>query len=405
MNDATPSRVEAPLAVPSTARLVLVFGLAGFASALTTRALDPLLLSVAADFSASTERVALLASAYALPYALIQPLLGPVGDALGKRRVIVVCALLLTAALLLGAFANSLPLLFASRILAGLAAGGITPLALATFGDAVPMAQRQVAMSRFMACAIGGQVAGGALSGLFAGVLGWRGVLAACALATLLAGLVLRWDARRAPDPARGRLDPSLALLRYREILTNPLALRLFGGVAVEGLLVFGIFPFLAAILALRGIGGTAEAGLALGAFGLGGFGYAALAPLLVRGIGQENMMRLGGACAAAGLILVAIAPALAVVVLATLVLGLGYFMLHNSIQVRVTEVAPLARGSAVALHAFSFFMGQSLGPALFALAQTGFGTVPTLAASAVGLVVLGFWLAAAVGRTVRVGA
>ncbi len=36
--------------------------------------------------------------------------------------------------------------------------------------------------------------------------------------------------------------------------------------------------------------------------------------------------------------------------------MGLGFYMLHNTFQVQVTEVAPTARASAVALHAFSFF-------------------------------------------------
>jgi len=48
------------------------------------------------------------------------------------------------------------------------------------------------------------------------------------------------------------------------------------------------------------------------------------------------------------------------------LILGLGMFMIHNSIQTRVTEVAPHARGAAVAMHAFHFFLGQTMGPAVF---------------------------------------
>jgi predicted MFS family arabinose efflux permease len=164
--------------------------------------------------------------------------------------------------------------------------------------------------------------------------------------------------------------------------------------VAAEGLLVFSMFPFLAALLALRGLGGTAEAGMALGIFGLGGFAYASLAPLLVRGIGQANMMRLGGVLAGCGLMLVALAGALPVVLAGTLLLGLGYFMLHNSIQVRVTEVAPKARGSAMALHACSFFLGQSLGPAVLGVAQARVGTLPSLAVCAAGIVLVGFWLA-----------
>ena len=84
----TQSAVPATLSAKQVGHLVFVLGLAGFSSALTTRALDPLLVNVAADFNTTVERTALLASAFALPYALIQPILGPVGDAVGKRRII-----------------------------------------------------------------------------------------------------------------------------------------------------------------------------------------------------------------------------------------------------------------------------------------------------------------------------
>jgi predicted MFS family arabinose efflux permease len=69
--------------------------------------------------------------------------------------------------------------------------------------------------------------------------------------------------------------------------------------------------------------------------------------------------------------------------------------MLHNSIQVRVTEVAPQARGSAVALHAFCFFLGQSLGPAVYGSGINGLGAATTMALGAVGILAVGAWLGA----------
>ena len=74
---------------------------------------------------------------------------------------------------------------------------------------------------------------------------------------------------------------------------------------------------------------------------------------------------------------------------LSGLLLGTGFYMIHNSIQTRVTEVAPHARGSAVSFHAFSFFAGQSVGPVLFGFGSGTVGVVPTLAVSAVGIVLL----------------
>jgi len=53
-------------------------------------------------------------------------------------------------------------------------------------------------------------------------------------------------------------------------------------------------------------------------------------------------------------------------------VLGFGFFLLHNSVQTEVTELAPSARASAFSLHAFSFFLGQAVyGLALPAMGAT----------------------------------
>ena len=61
--------------------LLLILSLCGFSGALATRLLDPLITSIAADFASSVAVVALLSSAFALPFGLSQPILGPMGDA------------------------------------------------------------------------------------------------------------------------------------------------------------------------------------------------------------------------------------------------------------------------------------------------------------------------------------
>src|SRR5262245_40067386 len=66
--------------------LSLVFGACAFASGFALRIVDPLILPVAGHFAVTPATAALLTSAYALPYALAQPLLGPLGDRFGKER-------------------------------------------------------------------------------------------------------------------------------------------------------------------------------------------------------------------------------------------------------------------------------------------------------------------------------
>ena len=72
------------------------------------------------------------------------------------------------------------------------------------------------------------------------------------------------------------------------------------------------------------------------------------------------------------------------------LLAGGSYYMLHNSLQTEATEIAPTARGSAVALFACGFFAGQGLGPVLFGALVHGLGFPAALLICAVGLVSLG---------------
>jgi len=64
--------------------------------------------------------------------------------------------------------------------------------------------------------------------------------------------------------------------------------------------------------------------------------------------------------------------------------------MLHNSMQTEATELAPSARGSAVALFACGFFIGQGLGPLVFGALLHGLGARAALVAVAAAMVVLG---------------
>ncbi|SDB72373.1 MFS transporter [Belnapia rosea] len=388
-----------PAAEPVTdvRRLILLLGISCFAGAFGGRVLDPFVTTLATEFEAPVREAALLASAYALPFALIQPILGPVGDAVGKRRIIQVGLCCLTLFCLLAPLAPSLGMLLALRALAGAAAGGIMPLTLAAVGDAVPMQGRQVALSRLLVFSIVGQIAGGALAGVLGPLIGWRGLMLVCAgLAAAAAVVMLTVPLSRVPEP-RGRFDAVRAIRRYRSILALPQARLLYAAVAIEGVLIFGTFPYFAPMLEARGLGGplgaTAEAGMTVAAFGLGGVVYAMVArPLLAR-LGQGRMVVLGGALAAVALLGFGLAPGAALFIASGLALGTGFYMLHNSIQTRVTELAPEARGSAVALHAFHFFTGQSLGPVLVGLAMAGVGAAPALAVAAACILALGLRL------------
>ncbi|WP_027171896.1 MFS transporter [Methylobacterium sp. 10] len=374
----------------STKRLIVILAVAGFASTFAGRAIEPLVGVLARDLRSDPHTVALLSTAFALPYALIQPILGPVGDSLGKERVIAVCLGILTLALAGCALSADLTVLFGLRVLAGAAAGGVIPLALALMGDRIPLERRQVAIGRFLVAVILGQLSGSTFAGLIEADVGWRGVFAItaaiAAFGCAAAILGFEWAAGAAPK----RFALGEAVARYRTIVAIPRARVLFAAVFIEAIAVFGIFPHLAPLIEARGEGGPREAGLALAGFAAGGLLYSAFVALLLRFLGMQRMLIGGGAICAGALLVIGSAGSWQVDCAALVALGLGFYMLHNTFQVQVTEVAPTARASAVSLHAFSFFCGQALGVAILGAALQGLGQFTALAFCGLVILILG---------------
>ncbi len=88
----------------------------------------------------------MLSSAFALPYALMQLVFGPIGDAVGKVRVMRVNLAMLTLSLVACALAPSHGWLMGARIVAGAWAGGIIPVSFALVGDRVSFTERPAAL-------------------------------------------------------------------------------------------------------------------------------------------------------------------------------------------------------------------------------------------------------------------
>lgn len=375
--------------------VLVVFAVCAFASGFGLRVIDPLILPVGAEFAVAPAAAALLSTAFAVPYALAQPFLGPLGDRYGKLRCIQVCVTGMAASLVAGAMASGFEMLLATRVVAGVFAGGLIPLVLAGLGDAFDILERQVAIGRMLLAIITGQMLGSSVSGLVVDAFGWRSALwiaaALAALAALLAWRPLR-SMGRAPLQSTGVRLGVAAL--YGRVFRNPKSLWLYGAVVIEGALIFGAFPFVGPLLVEHGNASSADApalaGLVLGAFGVGGLVYAAMVRRIIGWLGVRRMCLVGSAAAASMYLLLAVAPWWGACALAMGIAGLSYYMLHNSLQTEATEIAPEARGSAVALFACGFFAGQGLGPLLFgALAQAA-GFRAALGVSAAGLVLLG---------------
>ncbi|MES2715178.1 MAG: MFS transporter [Pseudomonadota bacterium] len=370
---------------------IAALALAAGASGISLRLADALLPRLASEFQITLGQASLVITVFAVAYGLAQALFGPLGDRFGKLRVITWACVASALSSLLCALAPGHDSLLAARLLAGGTAAAVIPLSMAWIGDSVPYERRQPVLARFLIGQITGFALGVWAGGYTAEHLPWRAPFFGVAGLFLVVAAVLVLARRRLPPPvlqAAGQPGGALVTVarQFRAVLAQPWARVVLVVVFLEGAVVYGPFAFIAAHLHQRfGLPLSTVGGLVMG-FALGGLGFALGARLLVARMGEVWLVRAGSWLMAGALVAIAFAPAWGWAVPACMVMGLGFYMMHNTLQTQATQMAPERRGTAVAAFACCFFLGQSLGVGVAGLVVDTAGTGWVLAAGALGL-------------------
>ncbi len=390
MSAPEPPRKEPPL------RTILLLALAAFAGALNIRISDPLLAQVAAGFSTTIGTAAIIITAFTIGYGLFQLAFGPVGDRLGKYRVAGCLSLAAGLATTSAAFAATLSDLTLARFAAGAMSSAVIPLAFAWIGDAIPFERRQAVLARFLTAQFTGIVLSQAAGGYIGAEFGWRTVFVVVGAVHLIAGIAmlveLKLNPGAQPIGAPGANSFAAMLAGSRRILARPFVRVMLVAVFLEAFAMYGAFAYVGADLVHRLGASFAVSGLVLAVFGAGALSYSFSARWLLSRIGERGLVLLGGAIIAAGFVLLAFAPSLAFAIPSMVLLGLGFYMFHNTLQTNATQMAPEARGLAVSLFAFCLFIGQSIGVALAAPLVDRFGAPPVYLAAAILLPLTAIW-------------
>ena len=208
--------------------------------------LGPLLVELAAAFQTSVAVTGQLAGAIGLSWGITAPLVGPVSDTYGRRKVGLTGLLLMAIGTLGSVLAWSYGVLLACRLLTGVGAAMIPPNSIATIADHFPLAQRGTPISVLISASFFGVVIGTPLVALLAGIGGWRWPFYGVG-ALLIAVWVLqwRWFPRRT-HPA----TPSFAFVAHFREATRSLGIWyvLAANVCYQ-VAALGIFTYLAANL------------------------------------------------------------------------------------------------------------------------------------------------------------
>jgi predicted MFS family arabinose efflux permease len=375
-----PNHRERP--IPPVLKIV---SLVVFASTLFSRAVDPIVPKIAADLGIDVKTAALLSSAFTFPYAFTQPVLGTIGDFFGKTRLMNISLAAVVTTTLIAAFASNFPLLVALRIIAGVCAGGIFPVGVAIIGDLMPVHARQLAIGRLLAIGLTGNLIGAVISGVIGDLLGWRGVFFSIGGFGLIVAVIASFAFRGLTVAKTKPFNLTAAAAGFQSVFADPRAKVCFGSVFFEGIVIHGMFPYVALLLLMSGQTHSSYAGLIVAGFGLGGIIFSLGLPYLVVHMRERQLMLTGAALAAVAFMLIALNLPWYLQAAVFVLFGLGFYMLHNNIQVHVTDLSQTARGTALSLHSSAFFTGQAIGPIYYGYAFGHFGvSVPPLIGAAV---------------------
>jgi predicted MFS family arabinose efflux permease len=368
--------------------------MSAFGSGVSMRVTDPLLPVLAKEYALTLGHAALVITVFAIAYGFSQLVFGPLGDRFGKYRVIawgtIVCAVTTAAC----AVAPSFEVLLAARALAGASAAAIIPLAMAWIGDVTSYERRQPILARFMIGQILGVSAGVLLGGFAADHLHWRTPFEGIAAYFALGGIYLLWHDKHLPaaarktNPRQGSAIESI-VTEFAQVLASPWARIVLLTVFAEGASIFGPFAFL--VTHLHQVHGVplALAGQIVMLFGFGGLLYAVGARFLVHRLGEIGLCRWGGVLVVASYITVAASGSWWWAIPASFVSGLGFYMLHSTLQINATQMAPERRGAAVAAFAAAYFIGQSAGIALEGVLISALGTTGAIVIGAAAVSVV----------------
>ncbi|WEG13531.1 MFS transporter [Pullulanibacillus sp. KACC 23026] len=370
-------------------QMLLSLGLGGFLVNADNRAIAPMLPAMAVSLHTSMSSVALLVTAYSIPYGVFQLVYGPIAEKIGKVSTIFMALCLFSLGTLLCGVAHVFSWLLVLRVLTGLFAAGIIPTTLAQIGDRFDLSERPGAIALFMSFSTSGQALGIVIGGLVAQFFSYRILFFLLGLACIPALLAIFRERGRETIPVKP--NPTPILKRYIELFKHKRSWQIYGLVLCEGLVFYGGFTFL-------GVYGVSTLhlsyliiGLLTATYSVGAFiGSKTITKVLSR-VGTTKMPMLGSGLMILGFGVIWGWQSVISLTVGFIILGFGFSYCHSTLQTFATDLLPNGRATAVSVFAFSLFLGSGLGPIGVGDIFDAYGSRMMLGAVCLGTIVFCF--------------
>ena len=246
------------------------------------------------DIGIAYQNTTWTALAQAMATAACAPILGKVGDVIGRRRTLLLGVAVFTLGNVLSALANSLVFMLIARFIVGVGTAAMGPVILAYIATEFPQEKKAKGFSLYMLLSSASVIIGPTIGGLIISSFGWRAMLWVCSaicMGVFAACILTSRNQRSAKQPPEN-FDVSgavLILIFFSLLLCVPSFGQNFGWTSVPFLIVL-----VAAAVSLGGLVLTEKKAvhpILSGSFmGRSAFILSILALFLTQGLMQANM-------------------------------------------------------------------------------------------------------------------
>jgi DHA1 family bicyclomycin/chloramphenicol resistance-like MFS transporter len=364
-----PARVESPTG-GRYVQLVLVLGALIALGPLTIDMYLPAFPRIAADLDASDSAVQLTLTGMLLGLSVGQLVIGPLSDAFGRRRPLVIGICAHAGASLLCALAPTVTVLAAVRVVQGFAGAAISVTAMAIVRDLFEGVAVARIMSRLMLVIGLAPILAPSVGSLVLGFTSWRGIFVVLACAALVLVAVAFFGIRETLPVARRRPATLRAsLTAYRGLLRDRVFVAL---TVIGGSMLAAMFAYVsgASFVLQDGFGLDARTfGLVFGMNAAGLTLTSQLNPVLLRRFRVRTVLAgaiLGAMAASAALLVVGLTGfggLAAVLVPLALVVSLAGLAMPNTPALALTRHGEAAGTAAAVLGCVQFGVGAVVAP------------------------------------------
>jgi len=333
--------------------------------------ITPALPRIAEELAVSYERIALLITCFTLPGVVLTPVLGVLADRHGRKTVLIPSLLLFGVAGGACALSRDFTQLVILRFLQGVGAAALGSLNVTIIGDLYEGTERLKAMGYNASVLSIGAGSYPAVGGLLA-MLGWRYPFLLSLLGVPVAIAALLWLKSQEPRSA----ERLVSYLRgVRESMSTEL-LGLFVVSVVTFVILFGAYiTFFPMLLGHSFYLPPIMIGALMSSMSFTTALTSSQVGRLARWCSKRGLMLIAFLLYALSLSLIPLVPSPYLMLVPTLMLGVGQGLNIPSIQTLLAELAPTEyRAAFMSLNGMVLRLGQTLGPVLMGIVALAWG-------------------------------